>query len=71
MENFIIRSYGLQELALCYFPHCQPHSASNQLRRWMLHPMLLAKLTDAGYHSGQKILTPRQVRVIVEHLGEP
>lgn len=71
MENFIVRTYGLQELAQLYFPHSQPQSASNQLKKWMLNEQLYARLTGAGYRSGQKILTPRQVGIIVDHLGEP
>ena len=32
---------------------------------------LLADLFDAGYHDGQRMLTPRQVRLIVTHLDPP
>lgn len=71
MHNFIIRSYGLQELAQLYFPGNTPQSASTQLKKWMLNDQLHTKLTEAGYHSGQKLLTPRQVEIIVIHLGEP
>lgn len=71
MEHFILRAYGLQELAQLYFPHNTPQSASNQLKRWMNKKKLIIMLTDADYESGQKILTPRQVRIIVDHLGEP
>ena len=71
MANFTIRAYGLQELAQLYFPHNTPQLASNQLKRWMKKTQLMAKLTAAGYESGQKILTPLQVRIITEHVGEP
>ncbi len=71
MDNFKIRAYGLQELAMLYFPNSTPQSASNQLKKWMKKEPLQAKLLDAGYTSGQKILTPRQVEVIVGHVGEP
>lgn len=71
MSNFVIRAYGLQELAQLYFPGNTPQSASAQLKKWMLNEQLYAKLTEAGYHSGQKLLTPRQVEIIVTHLGEP
>lgn len=71
-ECFIVRAYGVQELALMYFPDSAPHSASNQLRRWIRIPALMDKLTaNSGYHIGQKILTPKQVSIIVEHLGYP
>lgn len=71
MGNFKIRAYGLQELAMLYFPNSTPQSASNQLKKWMNKEKLLARLKDAGYAAGQKILTPRQVELIVGHVGEP
>lgn len=71
MENFVIRAYGLQELGLLYFPGNTPQAASAQLKKWIKVPQLLVKLTEAGYHSGQKILTPRQVGIIAGHIGMP
>lgn len=71
MDKFKIRAYGLQELAMLYFPHNTPQSASNQLKRWMMKGTLPARLYAVGYTSGQKILTPRQVGIIVSHVGEP
>lgn len=72
LDKFTIRAYGLQELALLYFPNNTPHSASSQLKKWIvynsrLHESLLA----AGYFNGQRILTPKQVRIIIEHLDPP
>lgn len=71
INDFTIRAYGFQELALLYFPNSAPKSASAQLKKWISHPFLMEKLALAGYRSGQKILTPRQVALIVGHLGEP
>lgn len=66
------RAWGFQELAMRYCPFIKPHSATNQLRRWILHSTALQlKLSCCHYRPGQKTLTPRQVRCIVEHLGEP
>lgn len=66
------RSWGYQELAMRYFPHVKPGSASNQLRRWILHSKALqSRLSECDWVPGNKIFTPRQVRCIVEHLGEP
>lgn len=62
---------GLQELAMLYFPNSTPQSASNQLKKWMNKEKPLVKLTAAGYEPGQKILTPRQVKTIADHVGEP
>ena len=72
MEDFKIRSYGLQELGQAYFPNSTPRQASAQLKRWIMHaPDLLRRLIAAGYYHGQKLLTPKQVRLIVEHLDPP
>ncbi|MCC8133525.1 MAG: DUF4248 domain-containing protein [Tannerellaceae bacterium] len=72
MPEFKIKAYGLQELELLYFPHNTPASASIQLKRWItLNKNLCMILTEAGYNFGQKLLTPRQVGVIMEYLGEP
>lgn len=71
MSEFKTHAYGLQELAMLYFPNSTPQAASNQLKKWMSKEKLLAKLVEAGYEPGQKILTPRQVSVIVDHVGEP
>ncbi|MCC8153769.1 MAG: DUF4248 domain-containing protein [Tannerellaceae bacterium] len=72
MKPFTIKTYGLQELALCYFPHSAPGSASGQLKRWLTHnPALHQELTQAGYQKGQHLFTPRQVETIIRHLGPP
>lgn len=71
MSEFKTHAYGLQELAMLYFPNSTPQSASNQLKKWMKKEKLLVKLAEAGYEPGQKILTPRQVKVIADHVGEP
>ena len=71
-EHFPIRTYGMQELALCYFTKSTAASASCQLKEWMIHNKnLISALQNAGYRKGKKLLTPLQVKIIVEHLGEP
>ena len=35
-QPFRIRAYGLQELAMLYFPNSAPRSASAQLKRWIM-----------------------------------
>lgn len=60
------------ELAQQYFPGRDPHGATNRLREWInrchgLHE----SLTAAGYTDHQRMLTARQVQLIVEYLGEP
>jgi hypothetical protein len=71
MGTFTARAYGLQELAQLYFPFNTPQSAAAQLRKWIKVKALADKLTTADYRPGQKILTPRQVSIIVDHVGEP
>jgi hypothetical protein len=71
MERFEIHAYGFKELALLYFPNSQPATASSLLRKWVRLRPLAEKLKEAHYGPGQKILTPRQVEIIVEHVGEP
>ena len=71
MEKFTVCVYGLQELATCYFPGSTPQSASHRLRSWMRTDRLSEALEEAGYVPGQRLLTPKQVAVIVDHIGEP
>ncbi len=71
-ETFKIRAYGYGELAQLYFPNVTKKSASVQLRRWILkNEFLHSKLKGNGFQSCQKILTPLQVAIVIEHLGEP
>lgn len=70
--QFKIRSYGYGELAQLYFPNISKKSASVQLRKWIIINQLLKdNLTQSGYKPRQRIFTPKQVTLIIEHLGEP
>ena len=70
-QNFK-RVWGYQELALLYFPDSKPECASVQLRRWIkLSDELTSRLTACGWKAGRKVLTPKQVACLVDHLGEP
>ena len=71
-DNFTIRAYGRQELACLYFPASSPRSAWRRLKTWiMFNPRLRQTLAPAGKMNLQRSLTPREVRLIVEELGEP
>jgi hypothetical protein len=71
-EQFKIRSYGFGELAQLYFPSVAKKSASIQLRRWIKkNKKLEIQLSEAEYKPGQKIITPKQVGLLVFPLGEP
>ena len=72
MDDFVIRTYTKKELALCYFPNSNPHTAVNHLMSWIQRcAPLREQLQQMGYFSTSKAFTPRQVRAIVEMLGEP
>ena len=70
--QFKIRSYGYGELALLYFPNSTKKSASTQLGRWVRQNVnLKIQLYELGYKPRKKILTPSQVKLIVDLFGEP
>jgi hypothetical protein len=71
-KAFVIRSYGYGELALLYFPNSTKKSATTQLRRWIRRNGELQRtLNQMGFTERQRILTPRQVEVVVQFVGEP
>jgi hypothetical protein len=71
-KGFVLRSYGYGELALLYFPNSTKKSASTQLRRWIRRNGELQRmLNQMGFTERQRILTPRQVGVVVQFVGEP
>jgi len=71
-KEFVIRSYSYCELAMLYFPNSTKRSASSQLGRWVRqNEKLKMQLIELGYKPRKKILTPVQVKLIVELFGEP
>jgi hypothetical protein len=71
-KGFVLRSYGYGELALLYFPNSTKKSATTQLRRWIRRNGELQRtLNQMGFTERQRILTPRQVEVILQFVGEP
>ena len=70
--DFIIRAYTKKELALLYFPDSNPRTAVNHLMSWIRNcKQLWKQLQETGYCVSSKAFTPRQVKAIVEQLGEP
>lgn len=66
------RTLYKSDLALQYNPALTPAYALVILNRWIAHyPGLLSRLEETGYTKKQKILTPSQVRLITDALGEP
>ena len=71
-KDFKIRAYTKKELALCYFPDSSPSVAVHHLMAWIRRCTPLSdELSATGYTITHKYFTPRQVRAIVEQLGEP
>lgn len=72
MEEFIIRQYTKKQLALMYFPDSNPRTAVKHLMAWIhLCVPLWDELLHSGYQPTSKSFTPRQVKLIIEYLGEP
>lgn len=71
-KEFVIRSYSYCELAMLYFPNSTKKSASAQLGRWIQgNEKLKNQLTEMGFKPKKKLLTPNQVKLIIEVFGEP
>ena len=71
-EEFIIRQYTKKQLALMYFPDSNPRTAVKHLMAWIrLCTPLWSELQTTGYQKMSKNFTPRQVKLIIEYLGEP
>jgi hypothetical protein len=72
MDKFTIKAYSKKELALMYFPDSLPRTAVNHLMAWIRRcTSLWQQLQDMGYQTTCKAFTPREVRAIVNQLGEP
>ena len=60
------------ELAQRYMPNVQPASARRTMRRWIArNPALKAALEESGYTDKAVILTPAQIQIHYDFLGEP
>lgn len=70
--DFKIRTFGFGELAQLYMPAITPKSASSQLRAWIdRNQKLKSSLEDSGFRKGLRTLTPEQVLLIIQAVGEP
>lgn len=71
-KEFVIRSYSYCELAMLYFPNSTKKSASAQLGRWIReNEKLKRQWTEMGFKPKKKLLTPNQVKLIIDVFGEP
>ena len=66
-KEFKIHAYGKSELAMMYFPGDSKKVALTKFRLWLLRNKKLR-----GFVSREtKFFTPKQVRIIVDELGDP
>ena len=67
-----MRMYGKGELASLYMPNVTIPVARNYLSAWIRNnPKLKEELEEAGYTTHAKLFTPKQIRIIFKHIGEP
>ena len=66
-KEFRIRAYGKSELAMMYFPGDNKKIALTKFRLWLLRNKKLRGFVSRD----SKYFTPKQVRIIVDELGEP
>jgi hypothetical protein len=58
-ENDKYKSLGFRELRVMY------DVSSPTFKKW------IEKIPDLGFTPGSRLLTPKQVELIITHLGEP
>jgi hypothetical protein len=71
-KEFVIRSYSYCELAMLYFPNSTKKNASAQLGKWIReNEKLQSQWLELGFKPRKKLLTPIQVKMIIDVFGEP
>ena len=73
MSLFLVKAYSKAELAMLYFPESNStHVAVNRLMSWIKRCTPLWKeLQRQGYRKTTNWFSPREVRMIIDYLGEP
>ena len=71
-KKFTVRAYGFGELASLYSPKILSKNAAYKLTRWIkINKNLTAELSELGFYSGVRDLSPKMVEIIVKYVGEP
>lgn len=69
---FVVRAYDKIELARLYLGRYTDRIALRRFNEWLQYsPQLWKALQSTGVDVSTRYFTPRQVEIIVEHLGEP
>lgn len=72
LTEFKVKAYGKADLAMLYNPQMCAREALRTLTRWMVrNEELYRELIAIGYKKSCKILTPKEVGIIINYLGEP
>jgi hypothetical protein len=64
-EEFEIGTYSKADMAGFY------GVSVTTFLEWINVDAIMSRLLQTGYQRTQKVLKPKQVQIIVEHLGEP
>lgn len=71
-EKFVVKSYLKADLAVLYNPHLPVVYAMRKLRGWIrVNAPLYALMYQGGEGKNDHSYSRRQVRLIVEYIGEP
>ena len=71
-KQFVVRTYGFNELAQLYFPNVTKESATKMFKNWInASPSLIENLKSLGWKKNAKKLTPKQVKELVGHFDPP
>ena len=72
MKKHSLNNCKFYKVATRYYPGRKSRTAVRLFRQEIrLTRGLLDALQSIGYHNNQRILTPRQVKLIEHYLGEP
>ncbi len=64
--------FSVAEVALMFFPESLPQNALRRFRYLLKgDPDLWNALSEARFHSHQRMFTPMQYEIIIRFLGEP
>lgn len=67
-----IRYYSKTQLGSLYFSDIRAYTACRKLMRWINRCQpLCEELRQTNYNPNSRGFTPRQVKLIFDHLGEP
>lgn len=70
MKKYSTMSFG--QLSSLYFPNVTSSAARRKMRDWIrCNSCLQSALFALGYKEGCRILTPKMVMLVMQHLGEP